>query len=276
MGVLAGGSMDKRFFHRLGASLVDSSTLCAGTSSAAWDTVFGDAGGIDFEELAQSKLIIIWGNNVTTCNLHLTTIIRDAQKRGAKLVVIDPKRTRIARDADLHIPLLPGSDVALAYAVTALLDGSDDLDEDFMREHTHGAQQFRVEAKQFGLNRAADLCGIQPALIEEFANMFRQFRPAGMSIGVAPERNRNGSAGLRAAFSLMAVTGNIGGLGAGICDVSRFFPIDRERLARPDLAPSGTRKMNVLDIPRHVLEPGDDIPLKGLSIYHHNPVPVHP
>ena len=108
MGVLAGGSMDKRFFHRLGASLVDSSTLCAGTSSAAWDAIFGDAGGIDFEELAESRLIIVWGNNVTACNLHLTKIIRDAKKNGARLVVIDPKRTRIARDADLHIALMPG------------------------------------------------------------------------------------------------------------------------------------------------------------------------
>lgn len=276
MGILAGGSMDKRFFHRLGSSLVDSSTLCAGTSSAAWDTVFGDAGGIDFEEIADSKLIIVWGNNVTTCNLHLTTIIRDAQKRGSKLVVIDPKRTRIAKDADLHIPLLPGSDVALAYAVTALLDASGDLDEGFIHAHTHGAAQFRAQAQQFGLSRAADLCGVPPEIIEEFANLFRQCRPAGMSIGVAPERNRNGSAGLRAAFSLMALTGNIGHLGAGICDVSRFFPIDRERLARPDLAPPGLRKINVLDIPRYILEPGDDVPLKALFIYNHNPVAVHP
>lgn len=280
MGVLAGGSMDKRFFHRLGASLVDSSTLCAGTSSAAWDTVFGDAGGMDFEEIAQSKLIIVWGNNVTTCNLHLTKVIRDAQKRGSKLVVIDPKRTRIAKDADLHIPLLPGSDVALAYAVTALLDRSGDLDEAFIQEHTHGAEKFRAEAQQFELSRAADLCGIQPALIEEFANMLRQFPPAGMSIGVAPERNRNGSAGLRAAFSLMAVTGNIGRVGAGICDVSRFFPVDRERLARPDLAPNPTtqelRRINVLDIPRYVMEPSDDLPIKALFVYNHNPVAVHP
>jgi anaerobic selenocysteine-containing dehydrogenase len=97
-----------------------------------------------------------------------------------------------------------------------------------------------------------------------------------MSIGVAPERNRNGSAGLRAAFSLMAVTGNIGPRGAGVCDVSRFFPVDGERLSRPDLAPPGLRKINVLDIPRYVLEPGEETPIRGLFIYNHNPVAVHP
>ncbi|MFT4769609.1 MAG: anaerobic selenocysteine-containing dehydrogenase [Glaciecola sp.] len=276
MGILAGGSMDKRFFHRLGATLVDSSTLCAGTSSAAWDTVFGDAGGIDLEEIAQSRLIIVWGNNVTTCNLHLTKIIRDACKQGAKLVVIDPKRIRIAKEADLHIPLLPGSDVALAYAVTALLDASGDLDETFIEQHTHGAAAFREAAKAFDLKRAASLCGIDSALLENFADLLRNHKPAAMSIGVAPERNRNGSAGLRAAFSLMALTGNIGPQGAGICDVSRYFPVNRERLARPDLAPAGLRKINVLDVPRYVLDPGEETPLRGLFIYNHNPVAVHP
>ncbi|WOJ98005.1 molybdopterin-dependent oxidoreductase [Congregibacter brevis] len=276
MGILAGGSMDKRFFHRLGASQIDSSTLCAGTSGSAWDTVFGDAGGIDLEELAESKLILVWGNNITTCNLHLTTIIRDAQKRGAKLVVIDPKRTRIARDADLHVPLLPGSDVVLAYALTAILDASGDLDEEFIKQHTHGGDQFRAAAKQFGVQRAADLCGLDTSVIEALAEMFREHGPAAMTIGVAPERNRNGSAGIRAAFSLMAVTGNIGPMGAGVCDVGRFFSIDKERLARPDLAPVGIRKINVLDIPRYVLEPGEETPIKGLFIYNHNPVAVHP
>ena len=276
MGVLAGGSMDMRFFHRLGATLVDSSTLCAGTSGAAWDSVFGDAGGIDYEEIAQSRLILVWGNNITTCNLHLTTIIRDARKRGAKLVVIDPKRVRIAREADLHLPILPGTDVVLAYAVTALLDASGDLNEAFISEHTEGSAPFRDAAREFDLTRAATLCGIDASLILALADLFRRETPASLSIGVAPERNRNGSAGIRAAFSLMALTGNIGPVGAGICDVSRFFPMAREQLARPDLAPEGLRQMNVLDIPRYVLEPGEETPIRGLFIYNHNPVAVHP
>ena len=264
MGLLAGGSMDRRFFHRLGASLVDSTTLCAGTSGAAWEAVFGDAGGIDFQEIGESKLILVWGNNITTCNLHLTTIIRDAQKRGATLIVVDPKRTRIARDADLHIPLLPGTDVVLAYAVAALLDASGDLDYDFMTAHTSGAEAFLAEAQGYSISRAAELCGIETGLIEKLADAFRTRRPAAMSIGVAPERNRNGSAGVRCALSLMAVTGNIGPRGAGICDVSRYFPADKAALSRPDLAPDDLRQLNVMDLPRYVLEPGDEVPVRGL------------
>jgi anaerobic selenocysteine-containing dehydrogenase len=276
MGLLANGSMDKRFFHRLGASKVDASSLCAGTSSAAWETVFGDAGGIDYEELAHSRLIIVWGNNVTTCNLHLTKIIRDTRKKGARLVVIDPKRTRIARDADLHIPLLPGTDVVLAYAVAALLADSGGIDHAFVAQHTQGADAFLARARNFDVERGASICGVDPDLIRRFAALLGSQRPAGMSVGVGPERNRNGSAGLRAAFSLMALTGNIGPIGAGICDASRFFPVDRAALARPDLAKPGLREINVMDIPRYVLEPGDETPLRALFVYNHNPVAVHP
>ncbi|MEO0424805.1 MAG: molybdopterin-dependent oxidoreductase [Pseudomonadota bacterium] len=276
MGLLANGSMDKRFFHRLGASKVDASPLCAGTSSAAWETVFGDAGGIDFQELRDSRLIIIWGNNVTACNLHLTTIIRDAQKGGARVVVVDPKRTRIAKGADLHIPLLPGTDVVLAYGVAALLERDGGLDRPFIEAHTHGAAQFLDEARRYDVARAAAHCGIAPNLIESFAELLRTHRPAGMSIGVGPERNRNGSAGLRGAFSLMALTGNIGPQGAGVCETSRFFAVDRDALSRPDLAPAGVRTLNVMDIPRLVLKPGEETPLRALFVYNHNPVAVHP
>jgi anaerobic selenocysteine-containing dehydrogenase len=276
MGLLANGSMDRRFFHRLGASRVDATPLCAGTSGAAWDAVFGDAGGIDYTEIGRSRLIIVWGNNITTCNLHLTTIIRDARKAGAKLVVVDPKRTRIAREADLHLPLLPGSDVVLAYAVATLLQERDALDATFIDRHTKGAGEFLAAAREFTRTRAAELCGLDETAIEGFAELLARVRPAALSIGIGPERNRNGSAGVRAALSLMALTGNIGPTGAGICDTSRYFPVGGERLSRPDLVPPDTRRLNVLDIPRYVLEPGDETPLRALFVYNHNPVAVHP
>lgn len=276
MGLLAGNSMNSRFFNRLGASHVDSSPLCAGTSSAAWNAVFGEAGGIDFEELEHSRLILVWGNNVTTCNLHLTNIIRDAKKAGSTLVVIDPKRTRIARDADLHIPILPGTDVVLAYAVAALLEEMGGLDQSFIQQHVYGAQPFLSRAREYSPEHAAEICGIDAELIRQLAHHLTMLAPAAMSMGVAPERNRNGGAGIRSALALLALTGNIGPLGAGPCDVSRFFPVQWDALQRPDLAPASVRELNVLDIPRYVLEPGDELPLKAIFIYNHNPVAVHP
>lgn len=276
MGMLAGNSMDKRFFNRLGATQVDSSTLCAGVSGAAYDSVFGDVGGISFAELAHSKLIVVWGNNITVCNLHLTKMLREARKNGAKLVVIDPKRIRIAREADLHLPILPGTDVVLAYAVAAELDRQNALDDEFIARHVHGAERYLAEAKKYSLERAAPLCGLAVEDIQQLVAYWRDISPAAISIGVAVERNRNGGAGIRAAFALPALTGNFGSPGAGVCDVSGFFSVDKKALQHPELVPPGTREISVLDIPHKILQPGDDIPIEGVFIYNHNPIAVHP
>jgi anaerobic selenocysteine-containing dehydrogenase len=276
MGLLAGRSMDRRFFHRLGSSEVDSSTLCAGVSGAAWDSVFGDVGGTAYTELQHSRLIVVWGNNVTACNLHLTTIIRDARKAGAKLVVVDPKRIRIADEADLYLPLLPGTDVVLAYAVAAELQRQGGLDQDFIDRHVLGAEQFLDAAAMYTPERAAEICGLSADDIRQFASLWKERSPAAISVGVAPERNRNGGSGLRAVFALPALTGNIGPVGSGVCDVSGFFPVSSEKLGRPDLRRAPVREFNVLDIPRHILDPGAERPIKAVFIYNHNPVAVHP
>jgi anaerobic selenocysteine-containing dehydrogenase len=276
MGMLAGNSMDKRFFNRLGATQVDASPLCAGVSTAAWTSVFGDTGGISFEEIAHSKLIVVWGNNITVCNLHLTKIIREARSRGAKLVVVDPKRIRIAEESDLHLPLTPGTDVVLAYAVATLLESQGQLDSEFIARHVEGAEAFLAEARKYPLQEAARLCGLEVDDIARFASWWGELSPAAISMGVAPERNRNGGAGIRAAFALPALTGNFGFPGAGVCDVSGYFPIAWDALKRPDLIPEGTRKFSVLDIADKILDPGDELPIKSVFIYNHNPVAVHP
>lgn len=276
MGLLAGGSMDKRFFNRLGATQVDATPLCAGVSGAAYESVFGDAGGISYEELSASKLIVVWGNNITVGNLHLTKLLRRARKSGAKLVVIDPKRIRIAEEADLHLPILPGTDVVLAYAVAAELDKRGALDDSFIAEHVHGAAAYLEEAHKFSLSDAAAICGIEVEDIETFVAMWAIVRPAAISIGVAPERNRNGGGGIRAAFALLVLTGNIGPLGAGVCDVSGFFPIQRDLLEQPSLIPEGTREISILDVPNNILNQDEGTPVKSVFIYNHNPVAVHP
>ena len=159
MGVLAHGSMDKRFFARLGASHIDSTPLCTAASSAAWDSVLGDVGGIDYAEMADAKLIVIWANNITIGHLHLTKIIRQAQKQGAQLVVIDPKRIRIAQEADLFLQLQPGTDVVLAYAVANLIIQMGGIDDNFLAENVSGAEQFLAEAARWDVDTAANICG---------------------------------------------------------------------------------------------------------------------
>ena len=119
-GMLAYASMDLRFFHRLGATLLDRKPLCGGVRTEAWLGTYGPVPGMRPEQAAQAKLVIAWGNNVTYCNLHFTSVMHDARRNGAKLVVVDPRRTKIAEQADLHVALRPGTDVILAWAVTAM------------------------------------------------------------------------------------------------------------------------------------------------------------
>ena len=276
MGLLAGGSMDKRFFNRLGATRVRNEPLCSGTSSAAYESVFGEAGGIPYTELAESRLIVIWGNNITVGHLHLTKPIREARRAGAKVVVIDPKRTRIADDADLHLPIVPGADVVLGYAVAAELDRRNAIDRTFVKAHVLGAERYLAEAGNYSLEFAAEHCGLDIDAIQAFVDYWATVSPVGISVGVAPERNRNGGAGLRTIYALAALTGNIGARGAGICDVGALFPVNRGALERPDLRTGQAREFNILDVPERILDNDLDPPVQSVFIYNHNPVAVHP
>ena len=276
MGLLAGGSMDKRFFNRLGATRVRSEPLCAGISAAAYASTFGDAGGIPYTELSESRLIIIWGNNITAGHLHLTKPIREARRRGAKVVVVDPKRIRIADDADLHLPIVPGTDVVLGYAVAAELKRRNAIDPAFIAEHVTGTDRYLAEAEKHSLESAARICGLELDDIRAFVDYWATLAPVGVSVGVAPERNQNGGSGLRAIYALVALTGNIGPRGAGICDVSALSPVNEEALERPDLRQAPAREFSILDVPSHILDDSLGVPVKALFIYNHNPVAVHP
>jgi anaerobic selenocysteine-containing dehydrogenase len=140
-GMLAGGSMDLRFFHRLGASLLDRKPLCGGIRSEAWMGTFGAVPGIRPEQVALSKLVIAWGNNVTWSNLHLMPVINQARRHGARLVAVDPVRTKVAEQADLHIAVRPGTDLVLAWALTAELERRGAFDRDFIGRHVHGFER---------------------------------------------------------------------------------------------------------------------------------------
>ncbi|MEH6551246.1 MAG: molybdopterin-dependent oxidoreductase [Pseudomonadales bacterium] len=279
MGLLSSGSMNKRFLHRLGARKVDTLPLCAGVSGAAYESLFGEVGGIAHSEISQSKLMVLWGNNITACNLHLTKLIRDAQKQGAKLVVVDPKRIRIAEHADLHLPIMPGTDVVLGYAVAAELNRLGALDNDFIQQHVEGSEKYLAEASKYSLEMAADICGLEIAAIQQFINYWRDIKPASLTIGVGPERNRNGGSGIRTALALPALTGNIGPKGAGICNTGGFIPLDEEALSREDLYSGPDEIVSLLDIPDLILEgnmPCKGVPVTSVLISTHNPISSHP
>jgi len=276
-GFLAGGSMDLRFFHRLGASLLDRKPLCGGIRTESWVGTYGAVPGIRPEQVEDARLIVAWGNNVTWCNLHLMPIINRARRRGARLVVVDPRRTKIAEQADLHLALRPGTDVLLAWAVAAELERLGALDREFIARHVHGFEAYMERARRWPPAEAAPVCGVPEADLRRFAEWYATRSPAAISVGNGLERNRNGGSGIRAVFALPALAGKWGVRGGGLVNAASFaFPKTPARLARPDLVPPGTRTLNIVDVGAHLLDPALRPPLEALFIYNHNPLVVHP
>lgn len=276
-GLLAGGSMDLRFFYRLGATLLHRRSLCGGIKSEAYKGTFGNTASMQPEQAAKAKLIVVWGNNVTYSNLHLAPIIKIAKANGAKLVVIDPKRIKIAEQADMYLAVRPGMDLILAWAIAVELARIGGFDQSFIDQHVQGAEEFMQEAGAYSIEDSSELCGISVEDIRAFAKLYKDSNPAALSVGNGLERNKNGGNGIRAIFALPSLCGKFGVAGGGIIGGSgSLFPKTLAKLQRPDLVPEGTRTLNILDIGQHLVEEDLDIPLKGLFIYNHNPVIVCP
>jgi anaerobic selenocysteine-containing dehydrogenase len=276
-GMLAYASMDLRFFHKLGATLLDRKPLCGGIRTEAWVGTFGPSPGMPPEQLVHSRLVIAWGNNVTWSNLHLTPVINQARRAGAKVVVVDPKRIKIAEQADLHIAPLPGTDVVLVWALTNELERRGAFDRAFIERHVEGFDAYMERARRFPLAAAERITGVPRAQIETLAEWYHTLSPAGISVGNGLERNQNGGSGIRAIFALPALTGKFGEPGGGLVNGAGFaFPKTPARLQRPDLIPPGTRTLNIVDVGAHLTDPALAPPIKAVFIYNHNPVIVHP
>jgi anaerobic selenocysteine-containing dehydrogenase len=276
-GMLADGSMDLRFFHKLGATLLDRMPLCGGIRSLAYASMYGDVPGMPPEQAENAKLLIVWGNNVTVSNLHLQRVIKAARENGAKLVVIDPKRIRIAEQAHLHLAINPGTDVVLAFALTNALEGLGAFDTAFIEQWVSGFDAYMETVRRMPVEKAAPICGVAEADIHALAELYHQSSPAAISIGNGLERNRNGGSGIRAILALPALSGKFGVPAGGlIAKAGAAFPKTTDRLQRPDLIPPGTRRVNILDVPDMILDNRASPPIKAVFIYNHNPVAVLP
>jgi anaerobic selenocysteine-containing dehydrogenase len=276
-GMLAGDSMSLRFFHRLGASLLSRRPLCGGVRGEAYAGTFGATPGTPLQQVGLAKLIIVWGNNATACNLHLMRHINTAKRNGAKLVVVDPKRVKVAEQAHLHLAVRPGTDVVLAWALATELERLGGLDAAFVEKHVLGSQNFMKEARKYPAEVAAEICGIPAEDIRTLARWYKEASPAVIAWGNGLERNQNGGSGLRAIAALPALAGKFGVPGGGLVGgAGNAFPKTGDLLARPDLVPKGTRTINIIDVARSILDERLDPPVKALFIYNHNPVIVHP
>lgn len=276
-GELAGGSMDRRFFHKLGATLLLRPPLCGAVRGSAYTSLFGNAPGMPPEQAKDADLFVIWGNNVTVSNLHMARVIRDARRKGARVINVDPKRTKISEQADLFLQIHPGTDVVFAMAAAAELEKRDAFDHSFISEWCVGFDAYMAQARKYTVSDVESICRLSAAEFEQFIGMYTSAKNVAVSLGNGIERGRSGGSGLRAAMALQALTGNFGRRGAGvIAKPGLTAPKTTNKLQRPDLVPPGTRTINIVDVAEMILDETLDPPIAAVMIYNHNPVCTHP
>ena len=280
MGQVQGEAMAMRFFHKLGASLLDR-TICSSAGSEALAYTFGSKMGMRVEFFAESKLIIIWGSNSIGSNLHFWRIAQEAKRNGAKLICIDPRKSETAEKCHEHIALRPGTDAALALALMHVLIQNDWLDHDYITQHTLGWDALRARALQWTPERAAQVCGITPEQIESLARDWATTKPAAIRLNYGMQRVKGGGNAVRAIACLPALTGawrhRAGGL---LLANSGNFPVQRAALQRPDLlAEREPRTINMSTIGSALMQPASEAfgpHIQALVVYNSNPVAVAP
>lgn len=277
MGLLHGESMDRRFFHRLGASLLDR-TICASAASEAMNVTYGTRMGTDPETVDQAKLIVLWGTNTLTANPHLWPYIRKAKENGATTICIDPLRTRTAAACDEHIAVRPGTDGALALAMMHVLFRDGLEDRNYLDQMTIGWEKLRERVlRDYAPERVARICRIDAATIESLAHRYGTTRPTFIRVNYGLQRHGGGGSAVRAISLLPAVTGAWNDIGGGVLlsTSGTFSGLNTAALQRKDLSPPGTRMLNMSQL-GWALTKVDDPPVKALVVYNSNPGAVAP
>ena len=276
-GLIHGLNGGDSFFNRLGATVMER-TFCGEGAATAWLLTMGPSGGMDPESFIHSKYIIIWACNSVSTNLHHWHVVKDAQKRGAKVVVIDAYASRTAKEADWHIAPKPGSDGALAMAMIHTLIDEDLIDRDYVAAHTHGFDELAARAKSRTPEWAEELTGIPAADIRRLAREYASTPPAAIRMGVALERHYGGGQTVRAVCCLPSLIGAWREVGGGILGMTVWeHPYKFDVICRPDWIPQGTRVVNNLQIGRVLTnETPQDPPIKSMMCWNSNPVTQAP
>jgi anaerobic selenocysteine-containing dehydrogenase len=276
MGFVQSESMDRRFFHRLGASILDR-TICASAGSAGYDATIGARLGTDPERFRDARLIILWGTNTITSNVHLWPFILEAKHKGARVIAIDPRRTRTADNCDEHIALLPGTDAALALGLMHVIFAEGLEDKDYLEQHTVGADELRERAREYPPARVAEICGVDAEGVVRLAREYATTRPAVIRLNYGMQRHAGGGMAVRTVTCLPAVTGAWrDAAGGALLSTSSTFPVNRAALERPDLIPvPRPRTLNMSQL-GDALTKTNDPPVRALYVYNSNPAAVAP
>jgi anaerobic selenocysteine-containing dehydrogenase len=272
-GLVHGLNGGDAFFARLGATVTER-TFCGEGSATAWLLTLGPTAGVDPESFIHAKYIIVWACNSVSTNLHHWHIIKEAQKKGAKVVVIDPYASRTAKEADWHIAPKPGTDGALAMAMMHVIIGEGLVDQDYVDNYTVGFSELADKAKERTPEWAAEITGVSAEDIRTFAREYAASQPSAIRIGVALEKSWGGSQAIRAVASLPALTGAWRHVGGGILQFPVWeHPYKFDVICRPDLIPEGTQVVNNLQLGRVLTgEQELKVPIKSMMCWNTNPV----
>lgn len=278
MGQLQGSSMDRRFFHAIGASRLNR-TICAEAGRVGMMMTVGASVGADLEGVPDSDLILLWGTNTLTANPHLWPFILDARKKGTRVICIDPIRTRTAEQCDEWIALKPGTDAALALGIMHQLFANDWLDHDYIARHTIGVDELRARAAEWTLERAADVTGIAADRIAALAESYGTSKAAFLRLNYGLQRHAGGGMAVRTIACLPALTGHWRRAGGGVSlSTSGAFAFNKDALQRPDLGPPArTINMSLLGDALTLPDAGvGGPPVQALIVYNSNPAAVAP
>jgi anaerobic selenocysteine-containing dehydrogenase len=279
LGALNGGSMDRRFFHRLGASQLDR-TICSAAGEAGLKSVLGAKLGTEPEQFRHSKYIIAWASNIHANNVHLWPFIVEARRNGAKLVVIDPYRTRTAECADWYLPINPGTDAALALGMMHVIIAENLHDSDYVAKYTVGFEQLREKVKEYPPDRVAHWTGVSAEDIRKLAREYASVRPAVIRLNYGVQRSERGGMATRTVVMLPCITGSWKEVGGGLqMSLSGAADFNSDALRRADLMKRAlgreARTVNMVELGK-ALNTLQDPAIKALFVYNSNPAAVCP
>ncbi|HWV11397.1 MAG TPA: molybdopterin-dependent oxidoreductase, partial [Pseudomonas sp.] len=276
-GLVHGLNGGDAFFNRLGATVCER-TFCGEGSCTAWLLTVGPTAGVDPESFIHSKYIVIWACNSVSTNLHHWHIVKEAQKKGAKVVVIDSYASKTAKEADWHLAPKPGTDGALAMAMMNVIISEGLVDQDYVDNYTVGYKELAERAATCTPEWAEKITGIPADDIRKLAREYATTPPAAIRIGVALERNYGGSQAIRAVTCLPALIGAWRHVGGGALQFPVWeHPYRFDVISRPDLIPEGTPVVNILQLGRALLGELDlETPIKSLMVWNTNPVTQSP
>lgn len=273
-GLVQQESLDARLFGSMGASRLDRN-ICGAVASAGMKSTIGTGTGIDPEDIVHARYIVLWGTNTIVTNLHYWPFVTEARKRGAKLVVIDPIRTRTAEAADWHLPIRPGTDAMLALAMMHVIVRDGLVDQHYVTQYTVGYDALVERVRDYAPAVVAETIGFPAEDIERFAHEYATATPSLLRPLIGIEHHVNGAMQFRTLACLPALTGAWRHRGGGLARSTHalhYAALDMDAVLRPDLHLPDVRTLNMRDLGKDLCDPALDPPIKALMVYGANPM----